>query len=366
MFGKRHICLLTSILLLTSCSSVSKTPPQPSAGSPQNTVEQATPSPEAAATAARPAPLTDTGTVLHRGVNLGNCLEAPSEGAWGVKAQEPWFKAIKDAGFDHVRLPIRWSAHAGMEAPYELDKEFLKRVDDIIGWALAQDLAVIIDVHHYAEYCANPDKERQRLYGIWENLAEHYKDMPQSVFFEPLNEPNGLADSCFNKDAAELIKIIRKTNPDRWIIIDGVHWSNVPNITSMKLPKDNRLIASVHLYEPMKFTHQGAEWMEGYDKYLGMKWEGTDAENRQIDDLLNIAESMGKKLGVPVYIGEFGAYGKADHESRVRWTGYVARQCEKRGMAWGYWEFCSGFGIYTSSTKKFDKGLLGALIPPMN
>lgn len=334
--------LLASVILLASCAST--VPGQTRAAS---------------ASSQTPAPF----TLLRRGVNLGNCLEAPNEGDWGFKVQQAWFKAIKDAGFDHVRIPICWSAHAAAEPPYAIDAAFLQRVDDIVGWALAQNLAVILDLHNYPEYCADPKGQRQRLYGIWENLAEHFRDMPENVLFEPLNEPNGAADACFNEDAAELIKIIRKTNPDRWIVVDGVHWSNLPNITSMKLPKDDRLIASVHMYEPIKFTHQGAEWMDGYDKYLGTKWEGSGQEKRQVDDLLNIAANMGKKLGVPVYIGEFGAYSKGDHDSRVRWTDYVARQCEARGMAWGYWEFCAGFGVYDSVAKQYDKSLLKALIP---
>jgi endoglucanase len=63
-------------------------------------------------------------------------------------------------------------------------------------------------------------------------------------------------------------------------------------------------------------------------------------------------------------VGEFGAYYKAGHESRVRWTSFVARLCEQRGFGWGYWEFCSGFGVYDSVAKKYDQGLLDALIPP--
>ena len=63
---------------------------------------------------------------LGRGVNFGNALEAPKEGEWGVTLKAEYFKAIKDAGFDSVRLPIKWSAHAKTTAPYTLDPAFLK------------------------------------------------------------------------------------------------------------------------------------------------------------------------------------------------------------------------------------------------
>src|SRR5262245_51928059 len=49
---------------------------------------------------------------LGRGINLGNALEAPKEGEWGVKLKAEYFKTIKDAGFATVRLPVRWSNHA--------------------------------------------------------------------------------------------------------------------------------------------------------------------------------------------------------------------------------------------------------------
>jgi endoglucanase len=50
--------------------------------------------------------------LLGRGINLGNALDAPKEGQWGVMLKEEYFKIIKDAGFNSVRIPIRWSAHA--------------------------------------------------------------------------------------------------------------------------------------------------------------------------------------------------------------------------------------------------------------
>ncbi|MBN1411035.1 MAG: hypothetical protein JW969_09325 [Spirochaetales bacterium] len=63
-------------------------------------------------------------------------------------------------------------------------------------------------------------------------------------------------------------------------------------------------------------------------------------------------------------MGEFGAYSKADPESRVRWTAFLAREAEARGIFWTYWEFCSGFGVYNSGTGKWRKELLDALVPP--
>src|SRR5207247_7305573 len=74
---------------------------------------------------------------LGRGINLGNALEAPKEGEWGVTLKAEYFKRIKNAGFATVRLPVRWSAHAQAAAPYAIDAGFFRRVD----WAIDQALA---------------------------------------------------------------------------------------------------------------------------------------------------------------------------------------------------------------------------------
>src|SRR5262249_17539398 len=82
--------------------------------------------------AAPPADAQAANKKLGRGINLGNALEAPKEGDWGVTLKAEYFRAIKAAGFDTVRLPVNWAAHAGAEAPYTIDPAFAARVD----WAV--------------------------------------------------------------------------------------------------------------------------------------------------------------------------------------------------------------------------------------
>src|SRR5262245_44402948 len=68
----------------------------------------------------KPAGIQAANQKLGRGINLGNALEAPREGAWGVTLKPHYFRAIKEAGFDSVRLPVKWSAHAQAGAPYTI------------------------------------------------------------------------------------------------------------------------------------------------------------------------------------------------------------------------------------------------------
>src|SRR6185312_17387907 len=74
------------------------------------------------------------GPRLRKGINAGNALDAPTEGAWGPKLDEAYFDHIAAAGFDHVRLPVRFSAHAAAAAPFTIDPTFFARVD----WAVAE------------------------------------------------------------------------------------------------------------------------------------------------------------------------------------------------------------------------------------
>jgi aryl-phospho-beta-D-glucosidase BglC (GH1 family) len=82
-----------------------------------------------------------------------------------------------------------------------------------------------------------------------------------------------------------------------------------------------------------------------------------------VTEFLEAAAAWGKANNRPLFMGEFGAYGKADLDSRVRWTEYTRREAERLGISWGYWEFGAGFGVYDRAAKAWITPLLKALIP---
>ncbi|MGB9787668.1 MAG: glycoside hydrolase family 5 protein [Dictyoglomus turgidum] len=302
---------------------------------------------------------------LLRGINMGNALEAPREGEWGVVIKDEYFKIIKNAGFSHVRIPIRWSAHADLNPPYTIEKSFFDRVDHVVNEALRNNLFVVINIHHYEEIMQYPEKHKNRFLALWKQIAEHYKDYPNSLIFELLNEPcMNLTSDLWNKYLAEAIKVIRVSNPDRFIVVGPVNWNSVYALRDLRLPKDEKnIIVTFHYYNPFYFTHQGAEWVQPSPP-VGVKWWGREDEKAEIDRELDMAVEWSIRNGkVPLYMGEFGAYSKADMDSRVRWTSYVARSAEKRGIAWAYWEFCAGFGAFDPIKNEWRIPLLKALIP---
>src|SRR5512147_2549931 len=107
-----------------------------------------------------PTSISGTAVPLQRGINLGNMLEAPKEGDWGLYVHENYFDLIKEAGFDFVRLPVRWFAHTERigyddgDRGYKIKPTFFARVDEIVSWALERNLKIIIDLHHYDELMA--------------------------------------------------------------------------------------------------------------------------------------------------------------------------------------------------------------------
>jgi endoglucanase len=301
---------------------------------------------------------------LGRGINLGNTLEAPREGEWGLTIADHFFPAIAEAGFDSVRIPIRWNAHAADEAPYTIDPKFFDRVDHVVEQALKQGLLTVINIHHYEEMMIDPAGHRERLQALWAQIADHYKDAPTEVLFELLNEPNNrLTARLWNEILAETITTIRATNPTRNLIVGPANWYNVSALSDLTLPEDAHLIASVHYYNPFQFTHQGAEWVNGSSPWLGTTWTGEPHQTSAVDRDLEMAARWAERHNVPLYLGEFGAYSKADLESRARWTAYVTRKAEALGMSWAYWEFGSGFGAYNPATRQWREELLDALIP---
>ncbi len=303
-----------------------------------------------------------------RGINLGNALDAPKEGAWDVVLKEEYFEAIRAAGFDSVRIPVRWSTHAGARPPFQIDPKFFDRVDWAVRQALGRRLAAVLDDHHDDELVAAPDQQRARFLALWRQIGRHYQDFPAQLAFELLNEPRDkLTAEKWNRLLAEAIGVVRETNPTRQIVVGPVGWNGIGELPSLELPESDRhLVVTVHYYSPFHFTHQGAFWIGPEAKrWLGTQWTGSPAECNAVIRDLDKAIVWAVEHRRPIYLGEFGAYSKADLQSRTRWTAFVARQAAQRKMGFAYWEFCAGFGAFDAENHRWIAPLKSALLTPL-
>ena len=368
------IFIIAFVSLLAACSpkSVEESLPTetslpPATAMPVSATQPPTPEPLSLIeeTPMSPTPQFEATPTFNRGVNMGNMLEAPNEGDWGLFVKEEYFDTIKEAGFDFVRLPVRWSTHADENAPYIIDSAFFSRVDEVIGWALERGLVVVLNLHHYEEMASDPWGNKDRFIGLWVQIAEHYKDYPLTVVFELLNEPHAqLNAALWNEYLSAGLQTVRESNPARDVVIGPVNWNAYDWISTLDVPEDEHLIVTFHYYLPFQFTHQGAEWVgDESQQWLGTTWDATDEQKAEITSHFDSVAEWAKRNNVRILLGEFGAYSKGNIASRARWTNYVAREAERHGFVWSYWEFASGFGVYDPTTNQWREELLNALIP---
>ena len=298
---------------------------------------------------------------LGMGINLGNCFEAPEIGSWGVDPDSYYFSDIKAKGFASIRIPAKWSAHAQVEAPYTIDKDFMDTIRWAVNQALDNGLVTVINIHHYDEIMTDPAANKQRFLALWKQIASEFQSYSDSLYFEILNEPNGnLTPALWNQYLAEGLTTIRETNPNRMVIVGTANWGGVDGLSQLTLPDDPNLILTIHYYNPFTFTHQGADWA-GMTDPTRVTWDSTAVEVSAIKNDMDIIKQYSDRHNVPVYIGEFGAIENADDASRARWIGCLHSFFQKYDFSGAYWEYCSGFGIYNFGLDCYHTEMLKAL-----
>lgn len=302
---------------------------------------------------------------LGRGVNIGNFLDAPKGQNWGYTFEEDHLQRIREAGFDSIRLPVRWPEYAENRSPFTIDPDFFKRVDRILDLAESHRLNVVLNIHHFEDLDKDPVANTPRLVALWKQIAERYRSRPASLYFELNNEPHDKLDAeAWNRVLLEGLAAVRASNPTRTVIIGPTTWNNLSALPKLILPKDDHLIVTIHYYSPFDFTHQGATWTDPKVRGIQDKtWGETEADLAAIRKDFDTAAKWAKDNRRPLYVGEFGSYEKAPAASRVRWTRAVAREAEARGFSWAYWEFGAGFGIYNPKAGEWREPLLHALVP---
>ena len=297
---------------------------------------------------------------IARCMNLGSALEATYEGQWGYTVRREDLVRLKTAGFDTIRLPVRWSVHAEEDAPHTLDADMLARVEEIIGWADEIGLNIIVNVHHYSGLNREPDKHEGRLEAIWDQLSSHFVDAPDGLIFETINEPNGNM-TVERTDAlnVRLLARIREDHPTRWVILGTAGWGQLYALQSSRPMISDRLILTYHEYDPFDFTHQGAHWTDRTE--TGIRW-GSRTQRRQMWERLDSAQAVQDRTGMPVFVGELGVFQNVPANLRARWTKTLREGIEARGMSWCYWDFAGELKAYDIESEAWLPELKSALL----
>ena len=328
--------------------------------------------------------------MFQHGVNLGDYLEA---GRYGVKVSADEFVQMKRQGFDHVRVPVGWQHHVGPAPNYTISPQFFSRVDFAVTNALANALAVMINIHHFDELDHNPTNAADEFSAIWRQIAEHYRDYPPQLAFELDNEPHENATTALmNPLYARVIAEIRQTNPQRTLFVEPGGWGSIAELKNLVLPPDENIIVSVHCYEPFPFTHQGAGWVTENlqtgvifpgpppqpltpDEYLHLKpWEVAWLKNYNtlpadknpssplaFAGKLHYIHEWSDFYGRPVHLGEFGAYIKADEQSRANFYSAFRQTAEKEHVGWCIWDWSANFRYWDKTSNAPMPGMHEAL-----
>jgi len=331
-----------------------------------------------------------------KGINLGNRLDAPNEGDWGGVIEAEDFPFIAQRGFDHVRIPIRFSGHALAESPYTIDAAFFSRVDTVLDQAAAAKLAVVVDMHSYDELASDAAGQRDRFVALWTQIAARYETRPDTVAFELLNEPYSQLDTTWNDVMLPAIQAIRATNPRRLLIVDSVFWADPTRLSMLTLPDDANIMAAIHLYEPKLFTFQGQDWIGAAFLTTGVIFPGpptTPIEPVQaakdatwanqwfidyntkpadtnpsgpatVTSQIALINGYRQSRGRTVYNGEWGPQDGGALDSRVRLVTEVRQQCESAGIGWAIWEDPENMNLFDSRAGTWLTEIVDALLPP--
>ncbi len=285
------------------------------------------------------------------GWSLGNTLDAngvdgvtglDSETSWGnPKATYELFTAVKDAGFNIVRIPVTWTDH--MDEEGNIDEEWMDRVQEVVDYAYGQDLFVILNIHHenwHDPYNDNFEAASAMLKKVWTQIGNRFQDYDEKLIFEGMNEPRkrntplewngGDAEGhdVVNKLDAVFVETIRGlggNNPKRHLMIPTYAASVTESaMNDLVFPQgDDKLILSLHAYTPYDFA---------LDLDLEKREFSEDKGGNDIKWVMNAIKTKFLDNNIPVILGEFGAVSKGNMAERSEWVKFYIGEAKKIGV----------------------------------
>ena len=289
----------------------------------------------------------DAAKGMTRGINIGNTMEPPTEGAWGnPPVQEHAFDDYKNAGFTAVRIPITWDGHTSTTSPFAIDTAWLARVEQVVDWGLQRGLFITINAHHES-WIKNSFTAANvaRFDSIWSQIAVRFKSKSDSLIFEIINEPYPMTEANVNALNAQVLKIIRQTNPTRIVSFSGYMWSNSDQLVTAAIPdsSDKYLIGYYHSYDPYPFG------------LIGTGTYGSAADINATKAKFDQVTAWSKKTNIPVILGEFGYIDTAEYNSRMCAYGTVVDQALSHGVPSFAWDDGGDFPVYNRITGGFNE-----------
>jgi endoglucanase len=290
-----------------------------------------------------------------RGFNLLEKFMAPSNKAF-VPADFEW---IQEWGFDFVRLPMDYRCWTDPKDPYKVDEKVLKDIDQAVELGRAHKIHVCLCLHRAPGYTvASPpeklnlwvDEEAQKQFDFqWSMFAKRYHGIPSTqLSFNLVNEPDGnVKAEAYDKVVRRVVAAIRKEDPHRLVISDGLNYGRVPQMGLADLG----IAQSTRGYDPHQLTHYKASWAGG-EKFPLPTWPLQQGGQKQDKEWLRkTCIEPWKKLeaaGVGVHVGEWGSFCFTPHDVVLRWMADDLALWKEAGWGWSLWNFRGAFGVLDS------------------
>lgn len=333
--------------------------------------------------------------LMGNGINLGNTLEACDnnvgiktnaplsyETYWGQpKTTQAMIDGMKAAGFDTIRIPVAWMTNAThlYEGDYTIDADYMDRVEEVVRYARKAGMYVIVNDHWdggwYGMFGSESAETRalamEAYKGMWQQIAERFRDYSDYLIFESANEELGsrfdensplyCSDSLvtylndderyaltneINQTFVDVVRATGGNNATRFLLIAG-YGTNIDQTCDdrFQMPKDtadSKLMVSVHYYDPWSYC--GAS-----SAASATKW-GTVSDYEYMDQQLAKMTKF-TEAGYGVVIGEYGALPCSDglKANTLAYHTAFLDACTKYDLTNCLWD-CSGLYKRVSQT----------------
>lgn len=307
---------------------------------------------------------------IFAGWNIGNSLEVPEgETAWGNPATtQKLIDSVKAAGFNAIRIPCAWNSHLVADAePFTINPTWMARVREVVDYAYKNGMYVIInthwdggwlELHANSDDCANVVKKEK---AIWTQIANEFADYGQRLIFAGNNEVRNkvgenenwgmpsdgerAALETYNQAFIDAVRATGGNNALRNLVVQSWccnPWRALDALTMPADPAQSHLMAEVHFYDPMDFTHTDKKLRSwGYRK--GYYTADNDNQEDYIDNLFGLLKANFVDKGYPIILGEYGTVchsitDKTVKKSDYYYLEYVTKAAKENGIAPFYWD----------------------------
>jgi len=292
------------------------------------------------------------------GWNLGNQLEcAPSgwnnestslacpanhmqaETAWGNPAiTQQTLQAVKDAGFNAVRIPIRWQCHITDAETMTISADWMQRVKEVVGYATELGMKVIINTHHDKWLESRPtnyykETNNQKLALLWTNIANAFKDYDYHLAFAGTNEvhirdnwgkpeaENLAVQNSYNQTFIDVVRATGGNNLKRHLIVQtyvcnpdfGLYNGDFIIPTDIEGNGNDYMSVEFHYYTPWDYAGECKYyfWGEPYKQY----GEASPKNETDMTNFFDTVVNTWANKGLGVIIGEWGCYRPLQRQS---------------------------------------------------